>query len=74
MFQAGSSRTAVSYNEFADATHRIAHTVREGPIRGNGEVVAVIIHCDSVLYLAALAGLVRAGLTVSLDFSHVSRL
>ncbi|KIP04467.1 hypothetical protein PHLGIDRAFT_193243, partial [Phlebiopsis gigantea 11061_1 CR5-6] len=62
VFPAGSCRTAVSYQEFADATHRIAHTVCRGTTRGKGDVVALIIHCDSVLYLATLAGLIRAGL------------
>ena len=31
-----------------------------------GEVIAVLIHCDAILYLALLVGLVRAGFVVSL--------
>ena len=54
----------VTFSEFARATHRIAHALRpnrEGP---DDEVVAVLVNCDSVLYLALLAGMIRAGLKV----------
>ncbi|TFY54705.1 hypothetical protein EVJ58_g8698 [Rhodofomes roseus] len=51
-----------SYSDFAQATHRVAHTLRpkrEGP---DGLVVAIIANVDSVLYHAMLVGLIRAGL------------
>ena len=55
----------ITYLEFARATHRLAHAVRPDRKEGqDGDVVGVVIHCDSVLYLATLVGLVRAGLVV----------
>ncbi|EKM57056.1 uncharacterized protein PHACADRAFT_208208 [Phanerochaete carnosa HHB-10118-sp] len=59
--QEGSKPGSISFLQFANATHRIAHMLR--PNRGGpeGEVVAILINCDSVLYLALIVGLVRAG-------------
>lgn len=57
--------TSLSFGDFAKATHRIAHALRPGRAGDDGEVVAVFIHCDTVLYLGLLAGLVRAGFVVS---------
>ena len=54
----------VSFSEFARATHRIAHQLRPNRAGPENEVVAVLINCDSVLYLALLAGMMRAGLVV----------
>ena len=56
---------AITFAQFANATHRIAHTFR--PHRQgdhDGEVVGVIINCDSILYCATIVGLVRAGFVV----------
>lgn len=64
VFPVGSPIESISYKQFADATHRMARALRPDGARANGEVVAVIIHCDSVLYLALLAGLIRAGFVV----------
>ena len=55
---------SVSFSELAEASHRIAHFVRPEKKGNDGEVVAVFIHCDTILYLALLAGLVRAGFVV----------
>ena len=63
-FSNPSEATSVSFGDFAKATHRIAHTLRPGRAGNDGEVVAVFIHCDTILYLALLAGLVRAGFVV----------
>ncbi|TCD66635.1 putative NRPS-like protein biosynthetic cluster [Steccherinum ochraceum] len=53
----------IDFAEFARATHRVAHALRPGREgRRDGEVIAVLIHCDTILYLALLAGMVRAGL------------
>ncbi|KAJ3525806.1 hypothetical protein NM688_g8348 [Phlebia brevispora] len=53
---------SISYSQFAKATHRIAHGLRPNRSEGkDGDVVGVVIHCDSILYLAVLVGLVRAG-------------
>ncbi|TFY68509.1 hypothetical protein EVJ58_g989 [Rhodofomes roseus] len=52
---------SVSFLEFAQATHRIAHAFRpkrEGP---EGAVVAIVANVDTILYHAILAGLARAG-------------
>ena len=64
----GSSEIAsVTFSEFAKASHRVAHTARplgaehEGR---DGEVVALVLQTDSILYIALLAGLIRAGLVV----------
>ena len=56
---------SISYAEFARATHRVAHAFRpnrEG--QRDGEVVAVVVNCDSIMYLAMIVGLVRAGFVV----------
>ncbi|PCH33942.1 acetyl-CoA synthetase-like protein [Wolfiporia cocos MD-104 SS10] len=52
----------VTWKEFADATHRIAHAIRPqgpGPDRA---VVAIVVSCDTLLYHALTVGTVRAGL------------
>ncbi|KAF7789161.1 hypothetical protein EIP86_000098 [Pleurotus ostreatoroseus] len=57
----GKGTQAISFSELAAATHRIAHAVRPDREGVNGEVIALIIHCDTVLYVATLIGIVRAG-------------
>ncbi|KAH8102700.1 hypothetical protein BXZ70DRAFT_929500 [Cristinia sonorae] len=52
---------SISFLEYAQATHRIAHAIRPGRTGPEREVVAVLVHCDSILYLALLAGMIRAG-------------
>ncbi|KAH9951150.1 hypothetical protein B0H21DRAFT_855734, partial [Amylocystis lapponica] len=52
----------ISFLEFAEATHRIAHILRPARSGPDGEIVAVLIHCDTVLYHALLIGMVRAGM------------
>ena len=42
-----------------------AHAFRPDGTRAQGELVAVLIHCDALLYLALIPGLVRAGFVVS---------
>jgi acyl-CoA synthetase (AMP-forming)/AMP-acid ligase II len=61
----GTEPGSISFLQFANATHRIAHAFRPNRARPGGEVVAVIINCDAILYLAVIVGLVRAGLVVS---------
>ena len=56
----------ISYQEFADATHRVAHALRPGRRGEEGEMVALVIHTDALFYMALLAGMSRAGLVVSL--------
>lgn len=57
--------TTLTFKQFADATHRIAWAFRPDGTQAKGEIVAVLIHCDTILYLALLVGLVRAGYVVS---------
>lgn len=54
----------LTYPEFAKATHRVAHMLRPGRTGEDGEVVAIVIHTDSVLYCALLMGCIRAGFVV----------
>ncbi|KIP07411.1 hypothetical protein PHLGIDRAFT_105771 [Phlebiopsis gigantea 11061_1 CR5-6] len=61
LFPSGSPVGSISFREFADATHRVAHHFCPDKRRVHGEVVALIINCDVVLYLAVVCGLVRAG-------------
>ena len=62
-----SGTASISFSEYAKASHRVAHAAR--PVKQvndgrHGQVVAVLIQTDSLLYLAVLAGLLRAGLVV----------
>ena len=57
--------TSISFGEFARATHRVAHHVRPDRRGAEREVVALIIHTDAILYMAVIAGLMRAGIIVS---------
>ena len=61
---------SVTYREFARATHRVAHALRPGRLGPENEVVGLLIECDSVLYVALLAGMIRAGLIVSTASVH----
>jgi hypothetical protein len=59
-----STVASISFAELEEASHRIAHMVRPGRKGPDGEVVALILHTDTVLYLAVVIGLSRAGLVV----------
>ncbi|EKM52305.1 uncharacterized protein PHACADRAFT_260612 [Phanerochaete carnosa HHB-10118-sp] len=61
VFPAGTPVESVSYAQYSEATQRVAWALRPDGTRANGEIVAVIVHCDTILYLALLSGLVRAG-------------
>lgn len=55
----------VTQGEFARASHRVAHIVR--PL-GRGvkvEVVAIMANIDTILYIALISGIIRAGFVVS---------
>ncbi|EPQ57831.1 acetyl-CoA synthetase-like protein [Gloeophyllum trabeum ATCC 11539] len=52
----------ISFEEFARATHRVARSLRSDGRMRNGEVVALIALCDTVMYMALLVGMIRAGL------------
>jgi acyl-coenzyme A synthetase/AMP-(fatty) acid ligase len=55
----------VTQGEFARASHRVAHIVRPLGQGVNQEVVAIIANIDTILYIALLAGIIRAGFVVS---------
>ncbi|CCM03416.1 uncharacterized protein FIBRA_05547 [Fibroporia radiculosa] len=51
----------VTYSQFADATHRIAHAVRPGRTGTERVVVAIFVHCDTLFYYALMIGIIRSG-------------
>ena len=55
----------LSYLDFARASHRIAHTLRPGRTGDGGEVLAMLLNCDTIHYNALIAGSIRAGFVVS---------
>lgn len=61
---------SVSYFEFAKATHRVAHLARPGRKGKDGEVAAVLLHCDTIVYITAILGMMRAGFIVC--FRHIN--
>ena len=65
-FPSSNSVATISYREFADATHRVAHALRPGRRGDEGEMVALVIHTDALFYMTLLAGMARAGLVVGL--------
>ena len=65
IFPSGDHVESISFKQFSDATHRAARAFRPGGSLAKGEVVAVIALCDSMLYIALVTGLVRAGYVVS---------
>jgi acyl-coenzyme A synthetase/AMP-(fatty) acid ligase len=56
--------TGVTFSEFSDASHRLAHILRPNREGKDGEIVGVIIQTDVLLYMAVLAGMLRAGFVV----------
>ncbi|KAH8107711.1 acetyl-CoA synthetase-like protein [Cristinia sonorae] len=56
----GAAQT-LSFSEFSEATHRVAHAVRPGRKGRDREVVALVINCDTLLYQALIIGVSRAG-------------
>lgn len=56
---------SISFAEMAQASHVVASRLLGSPGHADGEVVAVLLHTDSVIYDAVLLGAFRAGLVVS---------
>ncbi|KAG1866982.1 putative aminoadipate reductase [Suillus tomentosus] len=54
--------TSISYREFGRATHRIAHALRPNRSGVEGEVAAIVVHTDTLLYTTLIAGLMIAGI------------
>ena len=69
---AGPGHTSLSFLDFSIASHRVAHILRPNREGQEGEVVAMVINCDSILYLALIAGMIRAGLVVRMS-SNIQR-
>lgn len=61
----GAEPHVISQGEFARASHRVAHIVRPRGQSVNQEVVAIIASIDTILYIALISGIIRAGLVVS---------
>jgi acyl-CoA synthetase (AMP-forming)/AMP-acid ligase II len=57
-------RSRVSYLEFGRAAQRFARAVHSDAPVARSETVGIIVNCDSFMYITAIAGLARAGLTV----------
>jgi acyl-CoA synthetase (AMP-forming)/AMP-acid ligase II len=70
--ETGSKTTEISFLEFAKATHHVAHTFRPDSTHADGEMIAMLLDCDTVLYIALIAGLVRAGYVVRV--SHIQKI
>ena len=70
--------TTISFSEFAESTHRIAHALCPMRHGNEREVVGVLVHCDNILYVALLVGMTRAGMIVrkppSLAASFLSKI
>ncbi|KAG1767497.1 putative aminoadipate reductase [Suillus placidus] len=54
--------TSISYCEFGRAAHRIAHALRPSRTGVEGEVIAIVVHTDTLLYTTLIAGLMIAGI------------
>ena len=61
---------SISYLEFAYATHRMAHALRPNGIGDDGEVVAIIVNCDTLLYQTLFVGMARTGWVVRSSFFY----
>lgn len=55
----------ISFADMSYASHQIAAALNEEGRDPGGEVVALLLHTDTVIYIAVLLGLIRAGYTVS---------
>jgi acyl-CoA synthetase (AMP-forming)/AMP-acid ligase II len=60
-----SALISISYREFGRAAHRVAHALRPGRAGVEGQVMAIIIHTDTLLYTTLIAGMIIAGIVVS---------
>ncbi|KAF7798255.1 hypothetical protein EIP86_009472 [Pleurotus ostreatoroseus] len=54
--------TSISFSDVAQATHRVAHGLRPDGTPGGRDVVVMLIHCDTILYVTMLVGIARAGM------------
>jgi acyl-coenzyme A synthetase/AMP-(fatty) acid ligase len=61
----GDELCRISYLEFARATHRCARAMFPDAPAKEKEVIGVIVNADSLMWITAIAGIIRAGHTVS---------
>lgn len=64
--------TEIKYLEFIRASHRASHLIRPPGSGVNRQVVAVVALLDTLVYTAVVAGLMQAGLVVSLTVSWLN--
>jgi acyl-coenzyme A synthetase/AMP-(fatty) acid ligase len=64
----GDEPSHISLLEFGRAAQRFARAVYPGAPVNHGAVVAFIANCDTLMYMSAIVGLIRAGFTVSSFF------
>jgi hypothetical protein len=57
----------IIYRDFALGCQRFMRAVCPQVPVTRGEVVGLLLQCDTLMYQTAICGLVRAGLTVSTD-------
>lgn len=60
--------SCISYSSIASASHRIASVVRPDRHGPDDQVIAVLLHTDSVVYVTIFLGIIRAGYIVSWTF------
>ncbi|KAG2158598.1 putative aminoadipate reductase [Suillus bovinus] len=53
---------SISYREFGRAAHRVAHALRPNRTGVEGDVAAIVVHTDTLLYTTLIAGLMIAGI------------
>lgn len=63
--QGTGASTSVSFREFGKAAHRVAHALRPARAGMEGQVTAILVHTDTLLYATLIAGLIIAGIVVS---------
>jgi len=57
--------TSISFLEFGRAAHRVAHAFRPARTGMDGQVTAILVQTDTLLYTTLIAGLIIAGIIVS---------
>jgi hypothetical protein len=63
-----SQPTKVTFRGYAAATLRFARAVQARDDMPRTGVIALLIHCDTLLYTTALSGVIAAGYTVRTHF------
>ena len=64
--------TSISFSDVAQATHRVAHGLRPDGTPGGRDVVVMLIHCDTILYVTMLVGIARAGMVVCIPVHQLA--